>query len=364
MGKTLAIISVIALTAAAAIAQATTDFSGEWKLNAGRSEVGRMPSPPETSLKIDQSALTMTVWANSGEKITIYPLDSRTEKRTMGDISYSTQTKWEGAAMLVNTLVAGVGKNHTIMERWKLSRGGATLTIRRTIVDSRGETESTLIYELPGARPAPVQAERTTLSESVVRPSRAEEDFVVESGTRMLLHLRNAVDTKHSAAGDRVYLETSYPVFVNQQLVIPQGSYVMGTVVAAERGGKVKGKSALNIRFDSVTLPNGVTRDFRARVGSSENAQVDGEGRIKGESGKGRDAGTVAGTTATGAGVGAVAGGLKGLGVGSAVGAAAGLAAVLLSRGPDVVLRPGTSVEMVLDRDLRFTADELTRWRR
>ena len=323
-----------------------------------------MPDPPSRSLKVDQSPSTMTVWANSGELFFLYPLDSRTEKRKTGVFSMSTQTKWEGAALLSDTIVSGGGKNFTLMERWKLSPGGATLTIRQTQADSRGEIESTLVYELPGARPAPVQSERPTLSESVVRPSRAEEDFVVASGTRMLLHLRNAVDTKHSAAGDRVYLETSYPVFVNQQLVIPQGSYVMGTVVAAERGGKVKGKSALNIRFDSVTLPNGVTRDFRSRVGSSENAQVDGEGRIKGESGKGRDAGTVAGTTATGAGVGAVAGGLKGLGVGSAVGAAAGLAAVLLSRGPDVVLRPGTSVEMVLDRDLRFTADELTRWRR
>ena len=182
----------------------------------------------------------------------------------------------------------------------------------------------------------------------------------------MLLHLRNAVDTKHSAAGDRVYLETSYPVYVNQQLVIPQGSYVMGTVVQAERAGKVKGKSALNIRFDSITLPGGVTRDFRSRLSSAEASQVDEEGRIKGESGKGNDARTVATTTAAGAGIGTIAGAarsapLKGLGIGSAAGAAAGLAAVLMTRGPDVVLRPGTPVEMVLDRELHFTAGELSR---
>ena len=40
-------------------------------------------------------------------------------------------------------------------------------------------------------------------------------------------------------------------------------------------------------------------------------------------------------------------------------GAAAGLMGVLLTRGQDVVLARGTTVEMVLDRDLEFTAAEL-----
>jgi hypothetical protein len=54
--------------------------------------------------------------------------------------------------------------------------------------------------------------------------------------------------------------------------------------------------------------------------------------------------------------VGGVAGHpLAGLGVG----AAAGAAAVLLGKNKDVVLQRGTSVEMVLDRDLSYTATEL-----
>ncbi len=385
MPKTLASIfflcfTFLFLTTAASLAQSSTDFSGEWKLNPGRSELGRLPTAPATSLKVDQSTSTITVSTNSADasapKMLLYPLDGRTEKRKSGDISYSTETKWEGAAMLANTIVAGGGKNQTIMERWKLSSSGATLTIRRTLVDSRGETEALLVYENPTAHPAVTQqpapppaeiATRPTLAVATKPSTRADDDFVVAAGTRMLLHLRNSVDTKHSTAGDRVYLQTSYPVFVNQQLVIPQGSYVMGTVVESERAGKVKGRAALNIRFDSVTLPNGVTRDFRSRVGSADSAQTDEEGRIKGESGKGNDARTVATTTAAGAGIGTLAGAakgapLKGLGVGSAAGAAAGLIGVLMTRGPDVILHAGTSVEMVLDRDIRFNADELSRW--
>ena len=143
MHRILANISFICLTAAVAMAQSATDFSGEWKLNAGRSEVGRLPAPPEASLKVEQSTTTVSVRAGDGGKSWLYPLDGRTEKRNSDGISYSTQTKWEGAALLVNTIISGGGQNYTIMERWRLARNGATLTIRRTVVDKSGEAEST-----------------------------------------------------------------------------------------------------------------------------------------------------------------------------------------------------------------------------
>src|SRR5438874_11537768 len=96
----------------------------------------------------------------------------------------------------------------------------------------------------------------------------AAEDFVVEPGSKIPLSLINSVSTKHSAEGDRVYLETVFPILVNGKIVIPPGSYVAGTVTQVKRPGRVKGRGELYVRFDSLTLPNGVTRDFRARVGS------------------------------------------------------------------------------------------------
>ena len=376
------ILSIICLPAVIALAQSGTDFSGDWKLNAARSEIAKSSATPvEPFLKVEQSAASITVWANSGEgsrpTLYLFPLDGRTETRKTGGVSLSTQTKWEGAALLASTIASGSERNYTIMERWKRSANGSTLTIRRTIVDAHSEAESTLVYENPSASAAPLarptlqqQIESTTTTRVAppVQQSRTEDDFVVASGTRILLHLKNAVDTRHSAPGDRVYLETSIPIFVNQFLVIPQGSYVVGTITESARAGKVKGRSALNLRFDSITLPNGVTRDFRSRAASVDAAaELDREeGRMKGESNKGHDAKTVGGTAATGAAIGTLAGAAKsapltGLGIGAAAGAAAGLAGVLMSRGPDIVLRPGTSMEMVIDRDLRFNATELTR---
>ena len=253
------------------------------------------------------------------------------------------------------------------MDRGKKSRDGSRLTITRTIVRLGHESESELVYDnvdrpalaaRPEAAPAAVALPET-------RPTKAEPEYVIETGTKILLALVSSVNTKRAAPGDRVYLETAVPVTANGRIVIPKGSYVSGTVTESERAGKVKGKASLYIRFDTLMLPNGVTRDFRSRVGGADVDWDRSEGRLKGEGSKGKDAGTVAKTTSAGAGIGSIAGAAAGsagmgAGIGAAAGAAAGLIGVLASRGPDLILPKGSTLEMVLDRPLRFTPGELT----
>jgi type IV secretion system protein VirB10 len=189
----------------------------------------------------------------------------------------------------------------------------------------------------------------------------------VRAGTRIPLSLRNAIDTKHSHEGDRVYLDTIYPVVVNNKIVIPRGSYVSGTLTTAKSAGVVKGKGELFIRFDSLILPNGVTRDFRSRLASADTAKgkVDRkEGTITGERDKTGEAKTTAEGAGIGAGVGTIAGAaaghpLGGAGIGAAAGAAAGLASVLVRHRPEASLPQGTTIEMLLDRDLYYLPSEL-----
>ena len=69
-------------------------------------------------------------------------------------------------------------------------------------------------------------------------------------------------------------------------------------------------------------------------------------------------------TAAAGASVGALAGGISGAagmgaGIGAAAGAAAGLIGVMFTRGPEAVLAKGTTLEMVLDRQVRFEETDL-----
>lgn len=200
-----------------------------------------------------------------------------------------------------------------------------------------------------------------------VDPAR-KADFEIATGTRIPLSLLNSVSTKGSAEGDRVYLETIFPILSEGRIIIPPGSYVAGTITEVKRPGRVKGRGELYLRFDSLTLPNGVTRDFRARVGSLDgqsNDQLDrGEGKIRSDTNKGEDARSIGEAAAAGTSVGVIAGSVAnhagmGAGIGAAAGATAGLLGVLLTRGPDIVLARGTTLEMVIDRPLGFDAAEL-----
>ena len=192
--------------------------------------------------------------------------------------------------------------------------------------------------------------------------------FVIQPGTKIPLSMINSVSTKNAAEGDRVYLETVFPILSNGRIVIPPGSYVAGTITDVKRPGRIKGRGEIYLRFDSLTLPNGVTRDFRARVGGLDgraSEEIDkSEGKIKSEGNKTGDLKTVGEASGAGAGIGGLAGvssGHTGLGagIGAAAGAAAGLIGVLATRGPDAVLAKGTTVEMVTDRSLAFEAAEL-----
>jgi hypothetical protein len=208
------------------------------------------------------------------------------------------------------------------------------------------------------------QDEATAPSEA---PPAPERTYVVDIGTRIPLSMVNSVSTKHSQPGDRVYLETTFPIVIDNRIVIPAGSYVMGTITATQRPGKVKGRGEFYLRFDSLMLPNGVTRDFRGRVSNldgraSEDLDKD-EGVITSEGNKSGDARAVGETAAWGASIGGLAsiGRSPGMGVaiGAAAGATAGLIGVLLTRGPDAVLAKGTTVEMVLDRQVIYAEHEL-----
>ena len=368
-------LAVLFATLFLSIATAESNFSGSWKLNTSLSEMRGLPAPPDMFLKVEQTATPRSRCPESPQEsgpflTPTYPLDGTPNKQKLDGSSFDTRTKWEGAALLANILVSGP-QDYAVMERWTRSRDGNTLTIRRTMVRQGNERESTLVYQTPAATPSNRIAPAATLESRPGTPDAAPPaEYVVETGSRILLRLTNSVDTRHTAPGDRIYLETVVPFFVDGHLIIPRGSVVIGSVTESQKAGRVKGRSSLSLRFESLTLPNGVMRDFRAlpdQVDGHGNGNVDkSEGKIQGDGNKGGDARTVGTTTGAGAGIGGAIGAASGhvgagLGIGAAAGAAAGLAGVLGSRGPEVVLPPGTTMELLLDRDLHYTRDELQR---
>ena len=188
-------------------------------------------------------------------------------------------------------------------------------------------------------------------------------DYNLPSGTKIPLTLTQGITSKTAKEGDPVYAQTAFPVTQDNHILIPAGTYVQGVVRRVVRPGRVKGRAELQMSFTSMIFPNGYTVMLPATVegvpGSQTMSAKGPEGTIQGDSSKGKDAATIAKTTAAGAGIGGIAGSGKGAGIGAASGGALGLATVLLTRGPEIQLDPGASVEMILERELSLEGAKL-----
>jgi len=191
----------------------------------------------------------------------------------------------------------------------------------------------------------------------------SNEKILIPAGTRIGVVLENGISTRSAKPGDSVYLQTSFPITQNNRIVIPVGSYLRGELIDSKRPGKIKGKGEFRLRLNTLIFPNGYTVNLNAAPRSADSGgkeTMDSEGKVTGPGGKGQDAGTIAQTTAAGAGIGAIASRSgKGAGIGGGIGAAAGLAAVLLSRGPEAELPRGSTMDIVLERELRLDASKI-----
>jgi type IV secretion system protein VirB10 len=210
------------------------------------------------------------------------------------------------------------------------------------------------------AQPAAVPA---SAPQAAAQSAPQKKTYTVPAGTKVLLQLRSAINTKSAKAGDGVYLASTFPVVVGNRVMIPAGVYVQGTVDRVERAGHVKGKAQLDMHFTSIIFPNGSVVEVPGLVDSlpgahNQKVKDDGEGTIEQDPDKARNIGKVAEIAIpTGGTVGSIgglasghplAGGIAGIGAGLA---AMGIAS-LFTRGADVNIESGTQVEMVLQRPL------------
>lgn len=199
-------------------------------------------------------------------------------------------------------------------------------------------------------------------------PAATTQTFTVPTGTKVLLSLKSAINTKTAQQGDGVYLVSSFPVVGNSRIMIPAGVYVQGVVDRVQRPGRVKGRAQLDLHFTTMIFPNGsvvaVPGVLNSLPGSDGPKVKDSEGTVEQAGNKGRDVGNVLKGAAIGAEGGVIGGAAegdlaKGIGYGSLAGAAAGTIYTLFTRGNDIVIPSGTSVEMVLQRPLVLQSSQL-----
>jgi hypothetical protein len=215
--------------------------------------------------------------------------------------------------------------------------------------------------EPPGPQaeaPPPVPPARQSAS----APRALPEKIIVAPGTRVAVVLENGISTRSAKPGDSVYFHTNFPITQNNRIIVPVGSYLRGELTETKRPGRVKGRGEFRMRLNTLIFPNGYTVDLKAAPRSADSGgkeTMDSEGKVTGPGGKGKDVATVAETTVTGAGIGAIAGGAKGAGIGAGIGGLAGLAAVLLTRGPEAELPRGSTLDIVLEREIVLDGSQI-----
>jgi hypothetical protein len=205
---------------------------------------------------------------------------------------------------------------------------------------------------------AGIAVAQSTLTPDPVAPAVESEKpmLTIPAGTRIPLSLKQAISTKTARDGDPVYAVTAFPFVVNERVVVPAGTYIQGKITHAQRGGHIKGRAEVLIHFTSMIYPNGYTVMLGGSVentpGAEKTTMKDKEGTIRQDSDAGKKAKSAAEGATTGAVIGAITNGGKGAGIGAGIGGVAGLAIAMLSRGADVRLEPGTSIEMEIQREV------------
>ncbi|HYI95838.1 MAG TPA: hypothetical protein VEX68_20015 [Bryobacteraceae bacterium] len=175
-------------------------------------------------------------------------------------------------------------------------------------------------------------------------PPPPPKKYVVAAGTPISVRTISDVSTKTNASGTSFEATLASPLVVDGHTLAKTGSTVTGTVVSADKGGKVKGKAMITLSLSRLHLANGSAATIQTNTVSKE-----------AKSGTKKNMMRTGIATGAGALIGGLAGGGKGAAIGAGVGAGAGVATNAATRGPAADIPPETLLEFALTRDLVVT---------
>jgi hypothetical protein len=158
------------------------------------------------------------------------------------------------------------------------------------------------------------------------------------------VRLVDGLSSERNVSGDVFLATLDQDLAVDGFVIAERGARVEGRVVAADRGGKVRGVAALAVEL--------------TRLHTSDNqvvaVQTDSFFRHA-EVNRPQRAAIVGGSAVIGAMIGALAGGGKGAAIGAGVGGGAGSGDVLIARAKPAELPPETRVTFRLKTSVRLT---------
>jgi hypothetical protein len=173
------------------------------------------------------------------------------------------------------------------------------------------------------------------------------EDLVIASDSVIGLQVETAVSSETARVEDEVVAKVVRDVRVGDMIAIPAGSKARGEVTLVERGGRMRDRARLGVRFTSIVLADGRTEIPI----STETIYREGDA-------PGRESATKIGGGAIGGAIlGGILGGAKGAAIGGAIGGGAGSAAVLAGGRNAATLSPGSPVTVRLQQPATVTVE-------
>lgn len=183
----------------------------------------------------------------------------------------------------------------------------------------------------------PVRAPERTPDPEPVRPVEPPapkfEELIVSADSVVGLQVETALTSERARVEDEVVAHVTRDVRVGDRVAIPSGAKAVGEVTLVERGGRLKDRARLGIRFTSIVLADGTRVPIETETIFRE-----------GDSPSGESAAKIGGGAIGGAIIGGILGGAKGAILGGTAGAGAGSAAVLAGGRNAATLPSGTPV--------------------
>jgi len=149
----IALVSLFAL-AALAVAADKPNFSGDWKMNAAKSDFGPIPAPMSFARKVTHAEPSITFEDTQTGTAAGDQHDTRTYTTDGKQIAYQANgadvksaATWDGDALQVDSTASVQGTDIAIKDKITLSDGGKTMTDNIHIGSPQGELDFKIVFE-------------------------------------------------------------------------------------------------------------------------------------------------------------------------------------------------------------------------
>jgi type IV secretory pathway VirB10-like protein len=192
--------------------------------------------------------------------------------------------------------------------------------------------------------PAPISDNQA--SRTVDPPGPIYDELVVAADSVIGLQLESPVTSEKAQVEDSVTARVTRDVKVGDRVAIPAGAKAFGEVTLVERGGKMRDRARLGVKFTSVVLADGTRLPLQTETIYREG---DPPGR--------ESAAKIGGGAIGGAIIGGILGGAKGAAIGGSIGAGAGTTAVMAGDRNHATLSAGTPLTVRLEDPVTVTVE-------